>query len=82
MEIFCDHSYLDNIHLGMLKELGEDRHGVTLEDGICLDVGPRHNVAQGPETRGHHLQLSAVKKPHQVGDHAGINNFLEILAFC
>ena len=62
----------------MLKELGEDWHGVALEDGVCLGVRPSHNVAQGPQARGHHLQLPAVKEPHQVGDHTGVNNALKM----
>ena len=61
----------------MLKKLGKHWHGVALEDGVCLGVCPGHDVAQGPEARSHHLQLPAVKEPHQVGDHTGVDNTLE-----
>ena len=66
----------------MLKKLGKHWHGVALEDGVCLGVCPGHDVAQGPEARSHHLQLPAVKQPHQVGDHTGVNNTLKMLKLC
>ena len=41
-------SNLDDVHLGVLQELGEHGHGVVLDDGVCLGVGPGHDVAQAP----------------------------------
>ena len=35
----------------MLQELGEHGDGVVLDDGVCLGVGPGHDVAQAPERR-------------------------------
>ena len=71
------HPYLDNVHLGVLEQLGEHRDGVALDDGVGLDVIPRDDVAEGAEAGSHHGQLAAVQQLHQVRDHLGVNHTLQ-----
>ena len=73
---------LDDVHLGVLQELGEHGDGVVLEHGVGLRVVAGDHVAEGAEARRHHLQLPAVKQPHQVGDHTGVDNTLKMLKLC
>ena len=71
------HLYLDNVHLGVLEQLGEHRDSVALNDSVGLDVVPRDDVAEGAEAGSHHGQLAAVQQLHQVGNHMGVNHTLQ-----
>ena len=60
----------------MLEQLGEDRHGLVLYDGVSLDVVASDDVPKGPEAGGHHRQLPAVQQSDQVGDDLSVHNTL------
>ena len=69
-------TYLDNVHLGMLEQLGEHRDSLVLYHGVRLEVVASDDVAESPEAGRHHGQLSAVQQAHQVGDHLGLHHTL------
>ena len=69
--------YLDDVHLGVLQELGEHGDSVVLEHGVGLRVVAGDHVAEGAQARRHHLELPAVQQPHQVGDHLGVHDTLQ-----
>ena len=78
IEIFVkNRSHLDNVHLRILEQLGEDRDSVVLEDSISLSVVASDDVAQGSETGSHHLELATVQESHEARNHVGIDHSLQ-----
>ena len=73
----CWSSYLNNVHLGVLKQLGKHRDGAALDDGVSLDVVAGDDVAESPEAGSHDGQLPTAQQLHQVGNHLGVNHALQ-----
>ena len=75
--VVVDPPYLDDVHLGVLQQLGEHRDGAALNNGVGLDVVASHDVAEGPQAGRHHGQLPTVQELHQVRNHLGVNHTLK-----
>ena len=71
--------FLDNVHPGVLEKGSEDGERAGGQHGVGLDVASGHNVTQGSECGGHHLELPASKATHEAGDDAHIHHFLDLL---
>ena len=69
-------SYLNNVHLGVLEQLGKHRDGAALNDGVGLDVVPSDDIAESAEAGSHHGQLPTAQQLHQVRDHLSVNHAL------
>ena len=70
-------SYLNNVHLGVLEQLGKHRDGAVLDDGVGLDVVASDDVAESAEAGSHHGKLPTAQQLHQVGNHLSVNHALQ-----
>ena len=70
-------SYLNNVHLGVLEQLGKHRDGAVLDDGVGLDVVASDDVAESAEAGSHHGQLSTAQQLDQVRNYLGVNHALQ-----
>merc|ERR1712055_619050 len=72
-------SFLHDVHLGMLQQLGKYWNSLSGEDCICLRIIACHNITKSPEGGGHDTDLATVQEGDQAGDDSGIDDALNLL---
>ena len=69
-------AHLHHVHLGVLEELGEHRHGGVVDDGVRLGVVAGDDVAESPEAGRHDGELATVQETDQVRDNLSLHHTL------
>ena len=69
-------AHLHDVHLGVLEELGEHRHGRVVDDSVRLGVVAGDDVAESPEAGRHDGELATVQETDQVRDHLSLHHTL------
>jgi hypothetical protein len=69
-------SLLDDVHLSMNEQLGQQRAGTSSQDGIGLNVTSCNDIPDCSQSGGNHGHLNVVQQSDQPRDDTGVDNLL------